>query len=82
MHSVYGYTSSQRKGTHHTSKRLAGPVRPDDQWDVKVRVDSPALIATFQAPHVVLQLALVQFIYKVSLRTRTFKFLKGSFKIS
>ena len=54
MYSVYGYTSSQLKGTHHTSKRLAGPVRPDDQWNIKVRVDSPALIATFQTPHVVL----------------------------
>ena len=82
MYSVYGYTSSQLKGTHHTSKRLAGPIRPDDQWNIKVCVDSPTLIATFQASHVVLQLALVQFIYKISLEIRTFEFLKGSFKIS
>ena len=29
MYSVYGYTSSQLKGTHHTSKRLAGLIHPN-----------------------------------------------------
>ena len=80
MYSVYGYTSSQLKGTHHTSKCLAGPIRSDDQWNIKISVDSPALITTFQTSHVVLQLALIQFIYKISLKIRTFAFLKGFLK--
>lgn len=55
--------------TYHTAKGLTGSERPDDQWDVQVRVDSPAFIAALQTAHVVLQFALVQLIYKVSLRS-------------
>lgn len=53
--------------THHAAKSLAGPEGPDDQRDVQVRVNPPALIATLQTPHIVLQFALVKLVDQVSL---------------
>lgn len=53
--------------TYHTAVSLTGSEGSDDQWDVQVRVDPPALIATLQTAYIVLQLALVQLVNQVSL---------------
>ena len=61
-------TKAERpRATHHAAESLAGSERPDDQRDVQVGVDPPALVATLQTAHVVLQLALVQLVDQVGL---------------
>lgn len=69
---IYTATATKKKDhndsrTHHAAKSLAGPEGPDDQRDVQVRVNPPALIATLQTAHIVLQLALVKLVDQVSL---------------
>lgn len=62
--------TQEGKETHHTAKGLAGPKRPDDERDVQVCVDPPALIAALQTAHIVLQLALIQLVDQISLDTQ------------
>lgn len=54
--------------TYHTVKRQAGTIRSDHQWDIEVRINSPALVATLKTSDVILQFSLVQLVNEVSLK--------------
>lgn len=67
---ITGGKSTQWRDTHHAAVGLAGSKGSDDERNVQVGVDPPALVAALQTADVILQLSLVQLVDQVSLRRR------------
>lgn len=58
----YQQQSAQWRDTHHAAVGLAGPKGSDDEGNVQVGVNPPALVAALQTADIILQLSLVQLV--------------------